>query len=209
MYSRVKDDLIPTLAYPITISAALAMTWVGFEYFDLPHTGAAILAISIFGFVAVPILERFSPYRERWNKNDEDLGPDILHLVISNLLIINIEKILLIALLLGFSSWLIDAAGGSLWPTQWPLLAQLLLMLVIAEFGRYWIHYAAHKLPFLWRFHAVHHSPNRLYFLNAARFHPLEKIWFQLPEVVPFILLGTNLETLTLYLTFNTMHGLF
>ena len=82
-------------------------------------------------------------------------------------------------------------------------------MLLIAEFGRYWIHFAAHKLPWLWRLHAIHHSPNRLYFLNAGRFHPLEKILFQLPEVVPFILLGTNIETITLYFVFNSIHGLF
>ena len=48
-----------------------------------------------------------------------------------------------------------------------------------------------------------------MYFLNAARFHPVEKIFFLLPETVPFILLGTNPETLGLYAVFNSIHGLF
>jgi sterol desaturase/sphingolipid hydroxylase (fatty acid hydroxylase superfamily) len=55
----------------------------------------------------------------------------------------------------------------------------------------------------------VHHCPNRLYFLNAARFHPIEKTYLLIPEVIPFILLGTNAETLTMYFVFNGVHGYF
>lgn len=203
------QSLIPTLALPLTMGSALTATWAGFELFNLPHTLAAALAVLIFGFIIIPILERVQPYREDWNRNHGDVGTDIIHLFVSNGLIVNLEKPLLIAALVGLTAWLAATLGGSLWPDQWPLLAQLFLMLLIAEFGRYWVHLAAHKLPWLWRLHAVHHSPNRLYFLNAGRFHPLEKILFQLPEVVPFILLGTNIETIALYFTFNTIHGFF
>ena len=31
-----------------------------------------------------------------------------------------------------------------------------------------------HEVPWLWRFHATHHSAPRLYWLNAGRFHPLD-----------------------------------
>jgi sterol desaturase/sphingolipid hydroxylase (fatty acid hydroxylase superfamily) len=131
-----------------------------------------------------------------------------MHLLI-NIAVTALEKPILIALLITVTVALSNAFGSSLWPNHLPLVAQLGLMLVIAEFGRYWIHFAAHKVPLLWRLHANHHSPNRLYYLNAARFHPIEKILFQLPEVIPFILLGTNIETISMYLVFNTLHGLF
>ena len=48
-----------------------------------------------------------------------------------------------------------------------------------------------------------------MYFLNAARFHPLEKIIFLIPETVPFIILGTPQEALLMYAIFNSVHGLF
>ena len=31
-------------------------------------------------------------------------------------------------------------------------------------------------VPLLWRLHAIHHSPGRLYWLNAGRFHPLDSM---------------------------------
>ncbi|NND39035.1 MAG: sterol desaturase family protein [Pseudomonadales bacterium] len=197
------------LVFPLTMAAALLTTWAGFAVFNLPHALAAGLSVLVFGFIWVSILERLMPYRKDWNRSDNDVITDFIHLFIDNGIIVTLEKPILVALLVGASAWLIQLAQGTLWPSDWPLLAQLFLMLLIAEFGRYWIHLAAHRVPWLWRLHAVHHSPNRLYLLNAARFHPLEKILFQLPEVVPFILLGTNIETITLYLTFNSVHGLF
>jgi sterol desaturase/sphingolipid hydroxylase (fatty acid hydroxylase superfamily) len=55
----------------------------------------------------------------------------------------------------------------------------------------------------------VHHSPDRLYVLNAGRVHTLEKVLYLIPEVVPFVLLGTNIECLALYVTFNSIQGSF
>jgi sterol desaturase/sphingolipid hydroxylase (fatty acid hydroxylase superfamily) len=200
---------IPSLAFPLTMTSALLTTWAGFSLLELPPTLAAALAVLVFGFILIPLLEHLLPYRPHWNQNDGDIITDVIHLIVANGVVVNLEKPLLVAALIGVTATLSDAVGGSIWPGEWPLLLQLFLMLLIAEFGRYWIHFAAHKVPWLWRFHAVHHSPNRLYFLNAGRFHPVEKVIFQLPEVVPFIVLGTNVETITLYFTFNAIHGLF
>ena len=48
---------------------------------------------------------------------------------------------------------------------------QIILGLVVAEFGLYWAHRLAHEWPLLWRFHSVHHSATRLWFFNTGRFH--------------------------------------
>lgn len=45
--------------------------------------------------------------------------------------------------------------------------------------------------------------------LNAGRVHTLEKVLYLIPEVVPFVLLGTNIECLALYVTFNSIQGSF
>lgn len=205
--------LAEILVFPLTMTVALLLTWLGFAEFGWPPAVAGAVAVLVFGFMLIPFLERKMPYRHAWLNSDGDVQTDLIHLLVANGIVTNLEKPLLVAGLITLTAWLSEHFANVLipwgWPHEWPLLAQLVLMLIIAEFGRYWVHLAAHKVPWLWRLHAVHHSPNRLYFLNAGRFHPLEKLIFQLPEVVPFILLGTNIETITLYFTFNSIHGLF
>ena len=202
------NKALSVTVFPLTMGAALAFTLVGFSYPGANHSLVAGLAVLIFGFLIIPLWERLIPFRATWSKNDRDVTTDVSNLLI-NSVVTTVEKPLLVVLLVFVTANLSEQFGSNLWPSHWPLLAQLLLMLLVAEFGRYWVHLAAHKVPLLWRLHAIHHSPNRLYFLNAGRFHPLEKIVFQLPEVVPFILLGTNVETIALYFVFNSLHGLF
>jgi sterol desaturase/sphingolipid hydroxylase (fatty acid hydroxylase superfamily) len=43
--------------------------------------------------------------------------------------------------------------------------------MTIGDFGLYWAHRLGHELGFFWRFHALHHSPARLCFINTGRFH--------------------------------------
>lgn len=57
-----------------------------------------------------------------------------------------------------------------------PLWAKLLLALALNDFGSYWMHRLSHASPFLWRFHAVHHSPEKLDWLVNTRAHPLDMI---------------------------------
>jgi sterol desaturase/sphingolipid hydroxylase (fatty acid hydroxylase superfamily) len=166
------------------------------------------VAISFGAMPVVALLERLLPYRKDWNENDGDVGADVLHLTLHQILMPNLMKPIWAGVLVGVTATLADRFGSNLWPAGWPLLAQLFLMLLIAEFGRYWVHRWSHEWPWLWRLHAVHHSPNRLYWMNAGRVHTLEKVLFLIPEVVPFILLGTNIETLALYAIFNSVHGL-
>ena len=82
-------------------------------------------------------------------------------------------------------------------------------MLLVAEFFRYWLHIAAHNTKFLWRFHAVHHSPHKLYWLNVGRFHPIEKAFQFMLDMLPFILVGVGESVLVLYFVFYAVNGFF
>ena len=58
-------------------------------------------------------------------------------------------------------------------PLQQSLLAlprwsQFLIAIFLFELGTYWGHRWAHTVPFLWRFHAVHHSSEHLDWAAAA-----------------------------------------
>lgn len=44
------------------------------------------------------------------------------------------------------------------------------------DYGFYWWHVATHKVPFLWRFHRVHHIDPDMDMSTAVRFHPLDML---------------------------------
>lgn len=198
----------PYLLFPATMLGALMGVHAAVQRGGL-NPSIAVFAALVPTAAWVMIWERLLPYRAQWNRTERDVRADLVHMGIAQILIPRLTKPVFAALLLAPTAWLTAQVGGGAWPHTWPLPLQLALMLVIAELGRYWAHRWAHRYPLLWRFHAVHHSPGRLYWLNAGRFHPVEKVYLLIPEVVPFVLLGTNIETLTLYFVFNGVHGFF
>jgi sterol desaturase/sphingolipid hydroxylase (fatty acid hydroxylase superfamily) len=59
----------------------------------------------------------------------------------------------------------------------WPRVA---LTLAVSEFGTYWGHRWSHEVPFLWRFHAIHHSPTEIDWLTSSRGHPVDLVFTRL-----------------------------
>ena len=72
----------------------------------------------------------------------------------------------------------------------WPLWVRILAGLVVGEIGSYWGHRWSHEIPFLWRFHSIHHSAEHLYFLISARAHPLDNVFVKLCGLIPAYVLG-------------------
>lgn len=71
-----------------------------------------------------------------------------------------------------------------------PLWARALGALVVGEIGFYWGHRLSHEIPFLWRFHSVHHNPTEVYFLISARAHPFDNVFTRLCGLIPVFVLG-------------------
>lgn len=81
-------------------------------------------------------------------------------------------------------------------PPAW--LGWALAFVLIDLFGYGW-HVAAHKIPALWRFHAVHHSDPHVDASTALRFHIGEVILETGAMVVVLPLLGVTTPELLLY----------
>jgi sterol desaturase/sphingolipid hydroxylase (fatty acid hydroxylase superfamily) len=86
-----------------------------------------------------------------------------------------------------------------LWPSRWPVPAQVLLALALADLGSYATHVACHRVRWLWPIHAVHHAAPRLYWLNSARMHPLDSGVTVLFSLFPLALLGVPAPVLVLF----------
>ena len=71
-------------------------------------------------------------------------------------------------LISGHAAW-IEVRPAEHWPV-WLLVP----VTIVAMDGANWLaHYADHRLGFLWRFHALHHSQEELSVLTSFRAHPL------------------------------------
>lgn len=76
------------------------------------------------------------------------------------------------------------------WTASLPLPIRFGAALIVGEVGFYWGHRCMHKIPYLWRFHAVHHSAEQLDWLVNTRAHPLDMVIIRLFGLIPIYLLG-------------------
>ncbi len=195
------------LLFPVTFVTAFGVALWGLEH--AVNEDVILAAITLGVILVVAVFERILPEHPAWNRSQKDVGTDLLHGAVSMVILPQVLELGLRLLLLGAAAWLTELMGGSLWPRDWPLLLQLIPALLVSQFFEYWAHRAMHEVPLLWRLHATHHSPGRLYFLNAARFHPLDATLLFTVALAPLILLGAGSDLLLLFTVWVSVHGLF
>jgi lathosterol oxidase len=71
-----------------------------------------------------------------------------------------------------------------------PLLLQMIEILLLTDFVQYWVHRAFHRLPFLWRVHAIHHSTERMDWLAGSRLHIVDILMTRGLTYMPLFVLG-------------------
>lgn len=88
--------------------------------------------------------------------------------------------------------------GATTWVGALPLWASVPLALLVADLTFYCFHRAAHAIPVLWQFHAVHHSIEKLDWLASVRVHPLDQLFTTISGVALQLALGFSVETLAI-----------
>jgi len=198
---HIKNALTYTL-YPSLMITAVFLQILMPSFGISSAVGAYLVVLS--AACIITLFERHMPARQNWKPFISEVKQDVLFMVILQVVF---------ARLLSFSVVLLLAAYAfqftGFWPSDLNIGLQVIFMMLIADFFRYWLHRLAHKKKFLWRFHAVHHSPNKLYWLNTGRFHPVDKGLQFLFDALPFIVLGVNTEVLSLYFVFYAINGFF
>jgi len=199
------QEFIAVVAYPSSFFLAIAaFLWSSANGY--PKWVSAYLPVIVCAAVVLPLLERIMPHRRDWRPDAGEWFTDALYTVVIQ---IALPPLLALLVVLGLSDLTRPYLHSSLWPHQWPILAQGILMVLLVDLMRYWVHRFAHTNPILWRLHAVHHSPDKLYWLNTARFHPLEKALHFAFDSMPFILLGVNEYVLAFYFVCYAVNGFY
>ena len=90
-----------------------------------------------------------------------------------------------------------------------PWWLQFLEVVVLCDVSIYWAHRLSHSVPFLWRFHRVHHTAPRLDWIAAYREHPLDNLYTRLVENLPAIIMGFPLHSLAGFAVFRGLWGLY
>jgi len=136
--------------------------------------------------VFVPLERLFALHPARlWRKQ---AGVDLGWYVINSLLPAVILAVPIAALSRALRG--LDPAGLYSAVAAWPLWLKTIAVLVVSDFGAYWGHRALHSVPFLWRFHAVHHSAEQMDWLVNSRAHPFDIVLTRLAGLAPVYLLG-------------------
>ncbi|MEM7161855.1 MAG: sterol desaturase family protein [Bacteroidota bacterium] len=88
-------------------------------------------------------------------------------------------------------------------------LLQVFEVVVLSDILIYWGHRLQHKYDFLWRFHKIHHSAERLDWLAAHREHPLDTIYTVGIINLPAIALGFPLESIAGLIAFRGIWAIY
>ena len=204
--ARSLAGVVTAVSYPAVVGTGFAvyatLLWLGWAV-----ALASYVAVLV-GAALVTLHETKLPYRREWRPAVGVVTADALFMgAVQGVLplLLSFTVVIWLAGLLDTTGLAIDG----LWPVGIPLAAQVCLMLLAADFPRYWLHRAFHGVPTMWRLHAVHHSPHQLYWLNVGRFHPIEKSIQYAVDSLPFALLGAPQETLAAYFVFYAINGFF
>lgn len=183
--------LLSYVLWPALFGCGLLGAYCAFES-DHPLLWFNVVYLSIAAGIA--LFEYLMPYERDWLAPDGEIVNDIAHTLLT-------KGAVQVAAAAGATFPILVAMvaqphvgnDDGLWPTGWPLPLQVALALVIAELGLYAAHRYAHERLILWRFHALHHSVERLRVFNTGRFHVVDSIVKAALSQVPLYLLGAPL----------------
>ena len=155
------------------------------------------------GIALIAILERVQPYEPDWNNDHGDTVVDVFHAAFSLTLIFAVVELVVLSRSLLPLPW--DDLQ-ILWPHEWPLWTQILMAGAIIDFGLWFMHWLSHKNHFLWRLHALHHSSERLYWLNGERRHPLSAVLLASPGLLIAVFLGAPASVIGCWFAVIAVH---
>ncbi|HZO48115.1 MAG TPA: sterol desaturase family protein [Xanthobacteraceae bacterium] len=155
-----------------------------------------ILNVLFTGLLFIPI-ERLFPKNPDQAVLRDEWREDLFYYLVSSLFIQ-----LLTYLTLAPSNFVVhNPELGSIraFARDLPWVVQFVVIMVLTDFAQYWLHRAFHRVPALWRFHAVHHSAKSMDWIAGARMHFAEIIILRSVTATPMLVIGFSESAIQAY----------
>jgi lathosterol oxidase len=191
------------------VAIALGGAWVETGPVGVsPHLGLDwfVLDLLILALVFVPLERAFALMREQrilrsgWRT-------DLAHFLASHLLVQVLALLTLAPAEILFAGLVSPALQTAV--SSQPIAVQLVEAIVLADLFQHAIHRAFHAFPWLWRFHAIHHSSTEMDWLAGSRLHLVDVVATSATSFVPLFVLGFAEPALVAYLVFVSFHAVF
>lgn len=162
-----------------------------------------LIALSL---IFVP-LELLLPYRRRQPIFRTFWKTDLAYFFVGALLI-QLSSALTLKPAVLFFQWAVNADLRSFIAGQ-PYIIQFIGILILTDLVQYWVHRLFHSIPFLWRFHAIHHSAESMDWLAGSRIHLVDIAITRSLSYIPIYLLGFSEGPLFVYIIFVSIYATF
>ena len=156
-----------SIAYLAGTALVVGAAAISLIFFDQSPLGA----LPILFLLIVPF-EKIFPRHRGQKVRREAIGTDVAYLL-SNPVVQALGILVAIPVAVLSFAWL---PGLALRPlvALLPGPVQLVAGILLFDVAIYWVHRWSHEVGFLWRFHAIHHSPETLDWVSGFRLHPFD-----------------------------------
>ena len=163
--------------------------YIGLDWFILDLLGSTLVFVVIEKLF--PLYKGQTLFRKEWQT-------DLKHFAVNHF-IVGLALLVVNFLLHHLFGWLVRSDFQQ-FVQHTPFVPQLLVCILVADLAQYWTHRAYHEVPFLWRFHAVHHSVKTMDWLAGSRQHMLELIVTRVAVLAPLYILGFSEGAMNAYI---------
>lgn len=165
-----------------------------------------VLRILFTGFLFIP-LESIFPHRSEQGIFRYEWREDLFYFLVSSMMVQVLTWLSFIPAnsILAITSW----SDFREWVSSLPFLVQVVAIMFLTDLVQYWVHRLFHKVPMLWRFHAVHHSAQSMDWMAGARMHFFEIIVLRATTLIPMIVLGFSQGAVNTYILIVYIYATF
>ena len=179
----MQANIIAYLILPVLFAA---LFFVRLETYDTPIDQWLPYWDSLLIIGSLMLLERVYAYSRAISQRHV-LSRDIVSTLVNIYVTASVVAFILLPILIFFLQIFLERRSAFASSAQLgPIWLQILIVMVVISFCRYWIHRLQHKVPFLWELHSYHHRVTDLTGLNILVSHPLD---FALRNVVILVVL--------------------
>ena len=87
-----------------------------------------------------------------------------------------------------------------------PLFVEVIISLLILDLvGAYLVHFVEHKVPWMWKFHVIHHSDKNVDVTTGLRHHPGETVFRILFTILGVYISGASIGIVMLYQSLSVL----